>query len=51
MRDGLKVVLYSILQEPKQIFFSKFLECAKKMAFNVFWLSYPSERRTVSSSD
>ena len=51
MRDSLKVVLYSILQEPKQIFFSKFLECAKEMAFDVFWLSYPSERRTVSSSD
>ena len=51
MRDSLKVVLYSILKEPKQTFFSKFLECTKEMAFNVFWLSYPSERRTVSSSD
>ena len=51
MRNSLEVVSYGILQEPKQIFFSKFLECAKEMAFNVFWLSYPSERRTVSSSD
>ena len=50
MRNSLEVVSYGILQEPKQIFFSKFLECAKEMAFNVFWLSYPSERRTVSSS-
>ena len=50
MRNSLEVVSYGIL-EPKQIFLSKFLECAKEMAFNVFWPSYPSERRTVSSSD
>lgn len=51
MRNSLEVVSYGILQEPKQIFFSKFLECAKEMAFDVFWLSYPSKRRIVSSSD
>ena len=51
MRNSLEVVSYGILQEPKQIFFSKFLKCAKEMAFDVFWLSYPSKRRIVSSSD
>lgn len=51
MRNSLEVVSYGILQEPKQIFFSKFLECAKEMAFDVFWLSYPSKRRILSSSD
>ena len=51
MRNSLEVVSYGILQEPKQIFFSKFLECAKEMAFDVFRLSYPSKRRILSSSD
>lgn len=51
MRNSLEVVSYGILQEPKQIFFSKFLECAKEMAFDVFWLSYQSKRRILSSSD